>query len=221
MLKNVVLGLLLANILLLAWKSWVVPSEVADPAGMEPMGGQRLVLLRDSPAETDPALPDEGSCTRMGPFADVEMADAVGGQLESDGLKVRRTSQAGQIWVGYWVQLVDLKTAENARQTKDRLSSAGLPDAYIFQNEPTINISLGVFRSRKGAERVAGLAQGLGLRPQMTDRYQPGVEHWLMVESRDGPGLSLRDIKLGSTQILRTEAVSCDGKPAVNASIQP
>lgn len=226
MLKNVVLGLVLANILLFAWKSWVLPPDAADPAGIEPAGGQRLVLISDEPVVADPVPPSpvspgDGRCTQIGPFADVEMAGSVARQLRTEDFEVRRTSKAGEIWVGYWVQLVDLKTAEKAGETVDRLIGGGLPDAYIFQTEPTINISLGVFRSRTGATRVARLAQELGFRPEMTDRFQPGVEHWLTVKSRPEAALSLSDIRLGSTQILRTETVDCDAKPAVNARIQP
>ncbi len=226
MLKNLVLALLLANILLLAWEQWVVPPDAVAPGDFGPgsfgaVGEQQLVLLNtpgSSPADRPAAA---GQCTRIGPFADVEMADSVGEQLKSDAFAVRRTSQAGQIWVGYWVQLVDLKTPANAARIVDRLIVAGLLDAYIFQTEPVINISLGVFRSLKGAERVASLARNLGLVPEMTDRYQPGVEHWLTVNSEGEQLLSLSDVKLGSTQILRTEVVSCEGGPAVSARIQP
>ena len=39
----------------------------------------------------------------------------------------------------------------------EQLIEGGLRDAYVFQTEPVINISLGVFRSRAGAERVIDL----------------------------------------------------------------
>jgi hypothetical protein len=221
MLKNIVLALLLANILLLAWKRWVVPPDAEFPDEFAVVAERQLVALNApgrSPAEQPP---EEGRCTRIGPFADVGMADSVGEQLESDAFEVSRMSQAGQIWAGYWVQLVDLKTPDAAARILDRLIVAGLRDAYVFQLKPVINISLGVFRSRKGAERVAGVARNLGLAPEMTDRFQPGVEHWLTVESRGEKALSLSNVKLGATQILRSEAIPCAGGPPVNARIQP
>ena len=148
--KNAVLALLLGNILVLAWQRWIVPDERSLAVG--PGDGRELTLLAAvDPANTPPSGP---GCTRIGPFADMDMADSVGAQLESDQFKVRRTSQAGKVWVGYWVQLPDLKTADNAARIVERLNEAGLRDAYIFQTEPLINVSLGVFRSRKGAERV-------------------------------------------------------------------
>jgi hypothetical protein len=225
MFRNILLGLLLANILLFAWQSWIVPPEAENPTGIGPVGERQLVLLRDASsrrgAETIIAGAGAEICTRLGPFADVEMADSVGQQLERDEFAVRRTSKAGQVWVGYWVQLVDLKTAENAARIVDRLIEAGMLDTYIFQTEPTINISLGVFRSRTGAERVSNLARGLDFAPEMSDRYQPGVEHWLTVKSTIDEVLDKSDLTIGSTQILRTESIDCNADGPVSARIQP
>jgi len=227
--RNIALGLLLANILLLAWKSWVVPPDRVNPTRMSSAEGVQLVLLNgaadtaDAPGVTDS---DDGSgdrrqCTRIGPFAEVDVADSVGRQLNAADFTVRRTSKVGEIWVGYWVQLVDLKTAKKAAETVDRLINAGLVDAYIFQTEPTINISLGVFRSRKGADRIAGLARELDLGPETTDRFHPGVEHWLTVEISGAQPFDLSDIELTSNQILRTESFPCGADAVVDARIRP
>jgi hypothetical protein len=230
-LRNIALGLLLANILLLAWKSWVLPPDRVNPDRMNSPDGPQLVLLKDV-ADTDDAAtaaataPDDGpgdrrQCTRIGPFAEVDVADSVSRQLGAAEFTVRRTSKVGEIWVGYWVQLVDMKTAKRATETVERLINAGLVDAYIFQTEPTINISLGVFRGRKGADRVAGLARELNLKPETTDRFHPGVEHWLTVETQDARSFDLSAIKVTSNQILRTESLPCEAGAVVDARIQP
>jgi len=235
-LRNIALGLLLANILLLAWKSWVSPPDRVNPARMSSPDGPQLVLLKDAAATDDTATAaavasngpdsdddpgDRRQCTRIGPFAEVDVADSVSRQLGAAEVTVRRTSRVGEIWVGYWVQLVDMKTDERATETVDRLINAGLVDAYIFQTEPIINISLGVFRSRKGADRVAGLARELNLKPETTDRFHPGVEHWLTVETQDAQAFDLSAIKVTSNQILRTESLPCDSDAVVDARIQP
>jgi len=226
MLRNIVLGLLLANILVFTWNRWVVPRDAAYPDRLGKVSEPQLVLLSDGSSPevsvvSDSLTGDEDRCTRIGPFADVEVADSVAQQLSRINFKVRRTSKAGEVWVGYWVQLIDLKTPDNARQALNRLTKAGLVDAYIFQTEPTINISLGLFRARKGADRVAGLAQDLDLNPETTDRFQPGIEHWLTVELDAAQTLDLRDIELTTAQILRTEQVLCDSASVVDARIEP
>jgi len=237
-LRNIALGLLLANLLLLAWKSWVVPPDLVNPARISADEGAQLVLVNQATGAEEAAAPDTAAsaastaksaasqenqvqCTRIGPFAEVDVADSVSQQLKAADFLVSRTSKVGEIWVGYWVQLVDLKTAAKAAAMVDRLINAGLVDAYVFQSEPTISISLGVFRSRKGADRVAGMARDMGLKPETTDRFHPGVEHWLTVKIQNGRKFSLSDIKIATNSILRTESLPCEADAVVDARIQP
>ena len=235
--RNIALGLLLANLLLLAWESWVVPPDLVNPTRMSAGEGAQLVLVNQatgaeeaapgtaasaaSAAKSADGRENQVQCTRIGPFSEVEVADSVSQQLETADFMVSRTSKVGEIWVGYWVQLVDLKTAAKAAAMVDRLINAGLVDAYVFQSEPTISISLGVFRSRKGADRVAGMARDMGLRPETTDRFHPGVEHWLTVKIQNGRKFSLSDIKIATNSILRTESLPCEADAVADARIQP
>jgi hypothetical protein len=235
-LRNIALGLLLANLLLLAWKSWVVPPDLVNPARMSAGEGAQLVLVNRATGAEEAAAPgtaasaamdasatssaagrgNQMQCTRIGPFSEVDVADSVSQQLKAADFVVSRTSKVGEIWVGYWVQLVDLKTAAKAAAMVDRLINAGLVDAYVFQSEPTISISLGVFRSRKGADRVAGMARDMGLRPETTDRFHPGVEHWLTVKIQNSRKFSLSDIKIATNSILRTESLPCEADAVVD-----
>jgi hypothetical protein len=226
MLRNIVLALLLANILVFTWNRWVVPPDAEYPDRLGDVSEPQLVLLSDGSSPevvvaSDPGSEDGDRCRRIGPFADIGVADSVAQQLSRIDFKVRRTSKAGEVWVGYWVQLIDLKTLDKARQALNRLTKAGLVDAYIFQTEPTINVSLGLFRERRGADRVASLAQDLGLNPETTDRFQPGIEHWLTVELEAAQTLELSEIEFTTAQIMRTENVLCDSASVVDARIQP
>ena len=240
-LRNIILGLVLANVLLLAWKRWVVPPDAVWPDKIGSGSDTQLVLAnpdKDSgdPVISDPApaagqpepqaperFADRARCARLGPFADSDTADSVAQQLRGRGFSVSRVSAQGDIWVGHWVQLLDLKTEQNARKTVDRLVDAGLLDTYIVQTEPTYNVSLGVFRGRKGADRVSNLARDLGLNPQTMDRFREGTQHWIKVRFSDGQTLDLQDLRLDTRQILRTEDVLCatdDGMdPSTDAKI--
>lgn len=219
MLRNMVLGLVLANVLLLAWQSWVVPRDALNPYSLGSSREPQLAAIGETRAAAEQVREETQQCIRLGPFADVDTAESVRQQLEGRDFSVHRTSEIGEIWVGFWVQLGNLETVAEAAVTVDRLIDAGLVDAYVFQTEPTINISLGVFRGRKGADRVAGVARNLGLKPQMTDRFQSGVEHWLTIESVGDPIPSLGDIRITSNRILRTESVPCGGDAVVDARI--
>ena len=86
MLRNIVLGLLLANILVFTWNRWVVPRDAAYPDRLGKVSEPQLVLLSDGSSPevsvvSDSLTGDKDRCTRIGPFADVEVADSVARQL--------------------------------------------------------------------------------------------------------------------------------------------
>jgi hypothetical protein len=217
MLRNLIIGLLLANLLLLAWGRWIVAPDVADPRAFGEATGAQLVLIkrvvRNDGAGSSPGQ-DGARCFRLGPFASVDAAADVGSRLSARGLPVDRTSESGQIWVGHWVQLLDLPSEEVARQAVRKLISGGIGDAYISSHAPTINVSLGVFRGRQGADDVIRLAGDLGYTVEAMDRFRAGIEYWIEVEtSADQPpdlaDLPLAKLKSGEAQIIRVEERPC------------
>lgn len=218
--RNIILGLVLANILVLAWTRWVAPSEVADPTRLAaPATEARLVLYRRNRTAPSPAVgraappvvaaDGTGRCERIGPFMTSETAVSIGGQLGARGLSVDLTSEPGSIWVGHWVQVVNLASGTLARRAVNDLVDAGLVDAYIVQTDPTYNISLGVFRGREGADRVMRIAREAGLETQRLDRYRAGTQYWVNVTLHGDDALDLTSLQLDRTQILRSEPVGC------------
>lgn len=217
--RNIVASLLLANLLLLAWSRWISPDEAPDPhrfgAHQDSMPMPQLVLFSparvEAPQEQAALRPAAAAqrCERVGPFDSPEPAATIGQQLSGRGLTIDLAHETGDIWVGHWVQVIDMKSAGAARQAVERLVQAGLNDAYVVRSEPTIDISLGVFRGAAGADRVEKVARGVGLEPVRTDRYRTGTQHWVNVELRGDQALELTDLQLPSSQILRTESVAC------------
>jgi len=221
MLRNLIMGLLLANLLLLAWGRWIVAPDVADPRAFGEATEARLVLIervdRNNGAASSPGQ-DGARCFRLGPFASVDTAAGVGSRLSARGLPVGQTSESGRIWVGHWVQILDLPSEAAARQVVRKLISGGIGDAYISSHAPTIDISLGVFRGRQGADDVIRLANNLGYTVEATDRFRDGIEYWVEVETpADQPpdlaDLPLAKLKSGEAQIIRVEERPC--APAV------
>ncbi|MFQ5634096.1 MAG: SPOR domain-containing protein [Gammaproteobacteria bacterium] len=217
--RNMIMALVLANLLLLAWEQWIAPGEVADPTrfadGVTDEFGPQLVLYSAARADTLPAssgltpVADLRQCERVGPFDSPEPAAAIAQQLGRRGLIVDLLYETGDIWVGHWVQVIDLESGAAARQAVERLANAGLKDAYIVRTDPTVDISLGVFRGEAGADRVENLARGAGLEPVRHDRYRTGTQHWVSVELRRNQTLELTDLRLPTAQILRAETVAC------------
>lgn len=224
--RNIILSLVFANLLMLAWGRWIAPGDASDPlsfggraeAALDP----KLVLYTPAKAQA-PAAPAEPveqpvtvqpiadvmQCERIGPFDNPEPAMSIAQQLGQRGLTVEIGSETGDIWVGHWVQIEDLGTPPAARQAVEQLVKAGLNDAYIVRTDPTVDISLGVFRGEVGAKRVERIAREAGMKPSRTDRFRTGTQHWVNVELRGTQSLELTDLELRAAQILRTETVPC------------
>ncbi len=211
--RNILLGLVLANLLLLAWHRWIAPQEVDVPDLSTKV--PTLVLMpgsqQISPERLDQGVNSAGSsrqCMKIGPFVDDEQANDVGFQLAAGGFTVSQTSQEGQAWVGHWVQIEDLGSREQATRLLRRLTNGGLADAYIVESDETRKISLGVFREQDRAARVAAEALQLGIEATISDRFRPATEYWLEVISNQG-GVDLSEFQLVTSQILRSERIAC------------
>jgi len=218
MVRNLIMALLLANFLLLAWGRWIVPPDAADATSFGDTTEPQLVLIA-RPGRTDvTSTPGDARCFRLGPFSSADAAAAVDTRLSARGLLVNRSSELGRVWVGHWVQILELPSEGIARQVVKKLVSGGIGDAYIFSRDPTVDISLGVFRGRQGADDVIRVARKFGYSPVATDRFRDGIEHWVEIElptngSANAPP-DLADLRIGQAdsgqaQIIRIEERSC------------
>lgn len=221
--RNLFLALLLANLLFLGWRFWVVPPEVPATrllaAGTEPTlealvrAGGRTAGGSATSLQPDRGKTAGGNCMRIGPIAEGPVAERLRARLVRDGFRVTLASEDGQIWVGHWVQLDSVATREQADRIVARLAAGGLPDAYILQTEAPFAISLGVFRDRARADNVAAAASRLGFRPTTTDRFRIGTQYWLTAVLAPGRSLPLNVLGQESGQILRAEPVNCPAAP--------
>ena len=223
MLRNLIMALLLANLLLLAWGQWIVAPDIADPRAFGEVAAPQLVLLERA-ARTDIAggmtAEKRPRCFRLGPFSSADAAVEVSRRLSARNLPVNRFSESGQVWVGHWVQVLDMPSVDVARQTVKALVNGGITDAYISSREPAVNISLGVYRGRRGADDVIQLAHDLGHTAVATDRFRKGVEHWVEVATPADQPPDLANLPLvvqpaADARIVRIEELPC--RPAIIA----
>jgi hypothetical protein len=223
--KNLFLALLLVNVLFLGWQLWIAPPDVPATRLSLPGAEQDITPGPESTGRADrgqiAAGPGDANtedrCWRVGPIADGQMADALRARLAGLGLAATTTAEEGQIWVGHWVQIESVSSREEADRITARLAAGGLPDAYVLQASPPYSISLGVFRDRDRADKVAAVAAKLGFQPQTTDRYRAGLQYWLTAAIPAGRTVPLDDLARESGQILRADRIACpagtDGGP--------
>ncbi len=222
--RSVLLTLILANVLMLAWQFWVDPAPpapvlagpddlVAFTAGARPNDGW------SAPSTTEVAAPRPGACLRLGPVPTAAAAQQALEQLAARGIDAAPIARDAQVWLGHWVQIGGFASVTAAETARRRLTSGGLADAYLMQDGVQPMLSLGVFRDRSGADRVASAARTLGFEVSMRDRYRPAVEQWLLIRPRPGQTLGPADVSLAGDRIMRTESTVCEAAGAASLPV--
>ena len=199
--RNVFLTLVLANLLMLAWQFWVDPA----PSGTAVLGGPDGLVGLSKGADPDstgaplqPGTTEAADAARLAPACGwVPWPTAAAAQQAwsswqpggSTPSRLRGIPRSGWATGSRSAGFASVPDAETARQ---RLMAGGLADAYLMQDGAQPMISLGVFRDRGRADRVAGAARSLGFEVVMRDRYRPTVEQWLLIRPRPGPDAGTR-----------------------------
>lgn len=199
--------LLLANLLFVAWITWVAPPATtvgrATPVSADP---QAIRLLREAPLArelatdgTTPAGADSLSlvCVSAGPYVERPLAEQAAARLTRLGFASRIRPAREEIRVGQWVRLENLATPEDAANALGMLKSAGIADAYVVAEEGggTI-ISLGVFADEARARQAVTIARVSGFEPQVVERLRPADVFWLDIDRLANAGLpALEDLQ--------------------------
>ncbi len=199
--KAVFLGLLLANILFLAWTSWHTPGGAAETAPAEPVptlrladeegaGADKRTAARAPPAKPRESAPAGGSarCVTVGPFYDLPEASQASASLRGSGHESRTRVAEGDIWAGLWVYLEDLSSRAEAQRIMETLREHDITDAYLLPSATQgVDISLGIFLEPPRAQRRAAEVRKLGFSPTIAERTRRGTVYWLDVDlPRDG-----------------------------------
>jgi hypothetical protein len=199
-LRIIVLGLLLANILLIAFR--VLQPDAGDGKASAEIDPELTELPRieladdalppddDTEAQTSVGFRDlvtaSGSdvhgCIRFGPFESESELQALQPDLQKlfDAVHARVTNSL--VESGYWVFLPPHSTRPEAEQTMEQLTAAGARDLYVVPRGNLVNaVSLGIYDSRDRAEsrreQIAGLDPGLNIAIQLQTEIETRL--WL------------------------------------------
>lgn len=222
--------LLLANVLFFGWSRWVAPSQAGPMSSAEsapPLRSIRLITESPgSPAEAPAAASAQTSAARLsdcvsaGPFLEPARAEAAAARLRDQGFALNLRESRDEVWVGQWVRLDRLPSADAAAAALAGLRAAGLTDAYLLADEPpgTV-ISLGVFSDAQRAQVVAALARDAGYGATVGDRFRTADVVWLDIDRRSNAGLpALEGLQASAGAPARLELRPCPGETAVAAT---
>jgi hypothetical protein len=197
LLRALFLLLLLANLLFLAWATWIAPpAPLAGQATPSAPDRSSIRLLRESPAAaagaatSDSKALDAATCVSAGPFLERAQAEIAASELQRLGFKSRLRPSTDEIRVGQWVRVPNLATADDAANALAAIKAAGLPDAEIVAEQAASNtISLGVFGDPVRAAQAVEVARKAGFTPEVSDRTRTADVYWLDVDRLENGGL--------------------------------
>jgi hypothetical protein len=234
--RALVLLLLLANLLFVAWAHWIAPSRAPLTGHATPSatGANTIRLLREAPVPPDVVEPtaEPGldladaalACVSARPFLDRSQAEQAEARLARLGFAVRLRESRGQVHTGDWVRVEDLATPEDAANALAQLQAAGIADAQMITEEPpgTV-ISLGVFTEPARAEQAAALARAAGFEARTTERTREADAFWLDIDRQASAGLpSLEQLGAGdAAELPRIELQRCPAPAATPQTTPP
>ncbi|MCH6572429.1 MAG: SPOR domain-containing protein [Proteobacteria bacterium] len=202
--RNFLLVLLLINLGILAWYHWLREPYTNAPVAPSYEGLPSLELAGGQPVEqpgpqvfsmkTGEELLNAGvsECRSIGPFSKADDAEEAARTLQGLDFSVRRRSEPGQLFVGYWVNIAAAEDRAAAEVITDALRADGVTDFYIVPSGDDQNaISLGVFSELGRAQRRLQQLSDRGFGAQVNQRYRDGEVSWLDVSGFGADNLNL------------------------------
>jgi hypothetical protein len=197
--------LLAVNVLFLAWGSWVdtprqakandatsrlprlqLVSELPAAERTAETGGEtRKTALRGLAPVGPPS--ETPRCMSVGPFSDLTNAARAASVLRERGFSPQQRAEEGERWEGFWVSIGGIGSDPEATRVLRNLERNGITDAHTMPaSDEGRRISVGLFSERGRAERRAQAVQKMGLKPEITERKQPGTVYWVDMSVRPG-----------------------------------
>jgi len=223
--KNILLALLLANILYFMWGAF---TEKEPQPGVDFIQesdlGPSLDVTADRDAESvasvgavlgsgDPSAMQAvvgRTCVTVGPFTVNTDADTAVLEYSSDGMQATQRSARGQIFVGHWVQIRNVKDDAEANTMLATLAGGGLSDAYLVRTEDEgLKISLGLFGDIERAEKIELQARSLELPAEISPRMRDGDVFFVDIGLPPGKGAGAIVEKYGDDRVQLRDAATC------------
>jgi len=177
--RNLFLGLLVANIVFFLWTRWGDRSHDTTAVGANAPTVPALELTQVPPPSTPPPAPTVPAtrCRSVGPFADPAAAGSAADVLRSHGLQPRTRNVESSVPDGYWVYVEDLKDTASRHKVIATLNAAGMKDAAAMDEGE--RVSVGVFSDQRHAVHRAEQVQELGFKPTLSVHQRTTSTPWL------------------------------------------
>lgn len=222
--KNFVLLLLLANILFLVWQYSRSPAIepgvfIANETAAGPASSSSAESLSE-PAASVGAVLGEGriteiaaavgkACVSIGPYESFAEAATARSTLEASELQVAVREDIRQEFVGYWVQVRNIPDVDTERANLEALREVRLGEAYAYEGDEGMNISIGVFEELARAEAVQQQVEQLGLQPDISRRNRDVTAYFVDVGLPAGTSQNELIRRFGASRVLQGSEAAC------------
>jgi hypothetical protein len=100
--------------------------------------------------------------------------------LRENGFTPKQRTENGNSWAGYWVYIGGLKTEAEQADILRKLEGNGIMDAHSMPDTGDgLQVSVGLFSDRGGADRRSRSVQRLGLKADIMEKKQTGTLYWV------------------------------------------
>ena len=218
--------LLFAVLLLnMAYFAWLKQLEVAGEVGAvaEPVTDVKaLRLLSEGEIKNTPVVAvlerDDSGCWLVGPFQDLVAANVIKERLLNLSLTIKFISQKVQVDKEYWVYIPPLPDRASAINLLRELQSKGVDSFVVSEGKYKHSISLGVFREKERADRVAAKRKEEGYKAVIQLKTKELNQYWALYnEKLNGPLTDeLWQVVTMDNKKLKKQKKSCDGVALIN-----
>jgi cell division septation protein DedD len=162
-------------------------ADRAQPSGQDATPAQLAAALRQaSEANSQPFATSVRSasaaarCLTVGPFKDVSRSGRAVSLLRASGFTPKQRTENGDSWAGYWVYVGGLKSEAEQADILRKLEGNGIMDAHSMPDTGDgLQVSVGLFSDRGGADRRSRSVQRLGLKADIMEKKQTGTMYWV------------------------------------------
>jgi hypothetical protein len=198
MLRILVISLVVANLLLLAFQDSkpVVAPETAVAQTMVIDTGIPTIHLFSEMLQDEGLLSGNRQCFSLGPFHSSEEMDETHLLLQAVSTRISERRTEALVEKGYWVFMPPYASVLEANQELISLQALGLEDiGIIHEGEWENAISLGYFMRQENAVRRKKSLEDKGYAPLMRVQRQSEPRYWLDYEQTPGSGLIALDMQ--------------------------
>ena len=175
------------------------PAETTPPEEQQPADSRQVAskpaIATPAPEESAPALhsppqpaaQERGLCYVLGPFTSSTEIQGVITRAATTSAVVERRWSSPQQKPGYWVHIPPTATGGEARNTMQRLESAGISDMQLITSgEMKHAISLGIFSTLERAQKRQMEVEKQGIDAAINEVRIRKRQYWLALRDNKG-----------------------------------